>query len=43
MKLQEYFDRGSQMTANTGWFYGLIFTIAGGLMLTSGSSYLVLS
>ena len=33
MKLQEYFDRGSQMTANTGWFYGLIFTVAGVLLL----------
>jgi uncharacterized membrane protein (UPF0136 family) len=33
MKLLEYFDRGSQMTANTGWFYGLIIAIAGVLML----------
>jgi hypothetical protein len=29
MKLREYFNRGSQMIANTGWFYGLIFAIAG--------------
>ena len=33
MKLREYFDRSSQMTANTGWFYGLIFTVAGVLLL----------
>jgi hypothetical protein len=33
MKLKEYLDRSSRTTANTGWFYGVIFTIAGVVLL----------
>ena len=29
MKLREYYDNSSRMTANTGLFYGLIFVVAG--------------